>query len=182
MADRCIPQNVLLIWSLCLTTSSLQQMIGNLTSWRRLYCVLRGGKLFCYYSPEEIEAKVEPALTVSINKVKMIICGFFCLLVFWCLFLFLMIILRVVIFVSRLLPLGLKLLVCKKLCRQSVSGKCCSEISSCWFFFARVLHVWAADVSSFYCTKVVNISVKRMLFLFRESVTCYMTVPFPAVL
>lgn len=60
-------------------------MIGNLTSWRRLYCVLRGGKLFCYYSPEEIEAKVEPALTVSINKVKMIICGFFlfaCVLVF----------------------------------------------------------------------------------------------------
>ncbi|XP_046776061.1 rhotekin-2 isoform X5 [Gallus gallus] len=47
-----------------------QQMIGNLTSWRRLYCVLRGGKLFCYYSPEEIEAKVEPALTVSINKGK----------------------------------------------------------------------------------------------------------------
>ncbi|XP_046798787.1 rhotekin-2 isoform X6 [Gallus gallus] len=45
-----------------------QQMIGNLTSWRRLYCVLRGGKLFCYYSPEEIEAEVEPALTVSINK------------------------------------------------------------------------------------------------------------------
>ncbi|NWH16655.1 RTKN2 protein, partial [Grus americana] len=45
-----------------------QQMIGSLTSWRRLYCVLRGGKLFCYYSPEEIEAKLEPALTVSINK------------------------------------------------------------------------------------------------------------------
>ncbi|NWW93128.1 RTKN2 protein, partial [Rhynochetos jubatus] len=45
-----------------------QQMVGSLTSWRRLYCVLRGGKLFCYYSPEEIEAKLEPALTVSINK------------------------------------------------------------------------------------------------------------------
>ncbi|XP_052532592.1 rhotekin-2 isoform X3 [Tympanuchus pallidicinctus] len=45
-----------------------QQMIGNLTSWRRLYCVLRGGKLSCYHSPEEIEAKVEPALRVSINK------------------------------------------------------------------------------------------------------------------
>ncbi|KFO90919.1 Rhotekin-2, partial [Buceros rhinoceros silvestris] len=45
-----------------------QQVIGTLTSWRRLYCVLRGGKLFCYYSPEEIEAKLEPALTVSINK------------------------------------------------------------------------------------------------------------------
>uniref|UniRef100_A0A663N2U2 Rhotekin-2 n=1 Tax=Athene cunicularia TaxID=194338 RepID=A0A663N2U2_ATHCN len=45
-----------------------QQMIGSLTSWRRLYCVLRGGKLFCYYSPEEIEAKLEPTLTVSIHK------------------------------------------------------------------------------------------------------------------
>ncbi|NXY72053.1 RTKN2 protein, partial [Glareola pratincola] len=45
-----------------------QQMLGSLTSWRRLYCVLRGGKLFCYNSPEEIEAKLEPALTVSINK------------------------------------------------------------------------------------------------------------------
>ncbi|NXR58931.1 RTKN2 protein, partial [Rhadina sibilatrix] len=45
-----------------------QQMVEGLMSWRRLYCVLRGGKLLCYYSPEEIEAKVEPALTVSINK------------------------------------------------------------------------------------------------------------------
>ncbi|KAG6937241.1 rhotekin 2 [Chelydra serpentina] len=45
-----------------------QQMVGSLTNWRRLYCVMRGGKLFCYYTPEEIEAKVEPALTVSINK------------------------------------------------------------------------------------------------------------------
>ncbi|NXW34082.1 RTKN2 protein, partial [Phaetusa simplex] len=47
---------------------SQQQMLGSLTSWRRLYCVLRGGKLFCYNSPEEIEAKLKPALTVSINK------------------------------------------------------------------------------------------------------------------
>uniref|UniRef100_A0A8D0GVN0 Rhotekin-2 n=1 Tax=Sphenodon punctatus TaxID=8508 RepID=A0A8D0GVN0_SPHPU len=45
-----------------------QQMVGSLTSWQRLYCVLRGGKLFCYYTPEEIDAKVAPALTVSINK------------------------------------------------------------------------------------------------------------------
>ncbi|NWZ75413.1 RTKN2 protein, partial [Poecile atricapillus] len=45
-----------------------QQMVGGVTSWRRLYCILRGGKLLCYYSPEETEAKVEPALTVSINK------------------------------------------------------------------------------------------------------------------
>ncbi|XP_075791001.1 rhotekin-2 isoform X2 [Pelodiscus sinensis] len=45
-----------------------QQFVGSLTNWRRLYCVLRAGKLSCYYTPEEIEAKVEPALTVSINK------------------------------------------------------------------------------------------------------------------
>ncbi|CAM2117464.1 unnamed protein product [Caretta caretta] len=45
-----------------------QQMVRSLTNWRRLYCVLRGGKLFCYYTSEEIEAKVEPALTVTINK------------------------------------------------------------------------------------------------------------------
>ncbi|XP_019587456.2 rhotekin-2 isoform X2 [Rhinolophus sinicus] len=45
-----------------------QQMVEGLISWRRLYCVLRGGKLYCFYTPEEIEAKVEPALVVSINK------------------------------------------------------------------------------------------------------------------
>ncbi|NXG47855.1 RTKN2 protein, partial [Psilopogon haemacephalus] len=45
-----------------------QQVLEGLTSWKRLYCTLRGGKLFCYYSPEEIEAKLEPALTVPINK------------------------------------------------------------------------------------------------------------------
>ncbi|XP_054839769.1 rhotekin-2 [Eublepharis macularius] len=45
-----------------------QQMIGKMTSWRRLYCVLRGGKLLCYYTPEEIEANMEPAVTVSVNK------------------------------------------------------------------------------------------------------------------
>ncbi|XP_047558707.1 rhotekin-2 isoform X3 [Lutra lutra] len=45
-----------------------QQMEESLISWRRLYCVLRGGKLYCFYTPEEIEAKLEPALVVSINK------------------------------------------------------------------------------------------------------------------
>nr|XP_056706500.1 rhotekin-2 [Euleptes europaea] len=45
-----------------------QQMIGKLTSWRRLYCVLRGGELLCYYTPEEIEAKVEPSLTIPVSK------------------------------------------------------------------------------------------------------------------
>ncbi|XP_037351794.1 rhotekin-2 isoform X1 [Talpa occidentalis] len=45
-----------------------QQMVEGLISWRRLYCVLREGKLYCFYTPEEIEAKVEPTLVVSINK------------------------------------------------------------------------------------------------------------------
>ncbi|XP_005386007.1 PREDICTED: rhotekin-2 isoform X3 [Chinchilla lanigera] len=45
-----------------------QQVIDGLTVWRRLYCVLRGGKLYCFYSPEEIEAKVEPTLVVPIHK------------------------------------------------------------------------------------------------------------------
>ncbi|XP_008565681.1 PREDICTED: rhotekin-2 [Galeopterus variegatus] len=45
-----------------------QQMVEGLISWRKLYCVLRGGKLYCFYSPEEIEAKVEPTLVVPINK------------------------------------------------------------------------------------------------------------------
>ncbi|XP_040831757.1 rhotekin-2 [Ochotona curzoniae] len=45
-----------------------QQVVEGLARWRRLYCVLRGGKLRCFYSPEEIEAKVEPTLIVPINK------------------------------------------------------------------------------------------------------------------
>lgn len=45
-------------------------MVEGLARWRRLYCVLRGGKLRCFYSPEEIEAKVEPTLIVPINKVN----------------------------------------------------------------------------------------------------------------
>uniref|UniRef100_A0A8C0R8J2 Rhotekin-2 n=1 Tax=Canis lupus dingo TaxID=286419 RepID=A0A8C0R8J2_CANLU len=52
-----------------------QQMAESLISWRRLYCVLRGGKLYCFYTPEEIEAKVEPALVVAINKVNKIFQG-----------------------------------------------------------------------------------------------------------
>ncbi|XP_069877123.1 rhotekin-2 [Dipodomys merriami] len=45
-----------------------RQIVDDLTSWRRLYCVLREGKLFCYYGPEEIEAKVESTLVVPIHK------------------------------------------------------------------------------------------------------------------
>uniref|UniRef100_A0A3Q3WMR1 PH domain-containing protein n=1 Tax=Mola mola TaxID=94237 RepID=A0A3Q3WMR1_MOLML len=34
----------------------------------RLYCVLSTGFLSCYFTPEEIDAKVEPSLKVAINK------------------------------------------------------------------------------------------------------------------
>uniref|UniRef100_A0A8C4X379 Rhotekin 2 n=1 Tax=Erpetoichthys calabaricus TaxID=27687 RepID=A0A8C4X379_ERPCA len=45
-----------------------QQTIAGVISCSRLYCVLRGGSLFCYYTPEEIAAKVEPALIIPVNK------------------------------------------------------------------------------------------------------------------
>uniref|UniRef100_A0A8B9QNB6 PH domain-containing protein n=1 Tax=Apteryx owenii TaxID=8824 RepID=A0A8B9QNB6_APTOW len=45
------------------------QQAGEPQSWARLYCVLRGTNLFCYRRPQEAEAKVEPALTIAINKV-----------------------------------------------------------------------------------------------------------------
>ncbi|XP_013919546.1 PREDICTED: rhotekin-2-like [Thamnophis sirtalis] len=37
-------------------------------SWRRRYCVLRGGLLLCFSAPEEREADAEPALSVPINR------------------------------------------------------------------------------------------------------------------
>ncbi|KAM3913152.1 rhotekin-2 [Leptodactylus fuscus] len=45
-----------------------QEMVGGVRSWIRLYCVLKGGNLHCYYTPEEIEAKIEPTMTIPINK------------------------------------------------------------------------------------------------------------------
>ncbi|KAL1771459.1 rhotekin-2 isoform X1 [Sigmodon hispidus] len=45
-----------------------QQIVKGLVGWRRLYCALRGGKFHCFYGPEDIEAKVEPTLVLSINK------------------------------------------------------------------------------------------------------------------
>lgn len=45
-----------------------QQTGKGLVGWRRLYCALRGGKLRCFYGPEEIEAKVEPTLVIPVDK------------------------------------------------------------------------------------------------------------------
>lgn len=35
-----------------------------------LYCVLSSGSLSCYFTPEEIDAKVQPTLNIPINKVR----------------------------------------------------------------------------------------------------------------
>ncbi|XP_061084158.1 rhotekin-2 isoform X1 [Conger conger] len=45
-----------------------QQSVGGVKRCCSLYCVLSAGSLACYYSPEEIQAKMEPALTIPINK------------------------------------------------------------------------------------------------------------------
>ncbi|KAJ8359454.1 hypothetical protein SKAU_G00159790 [Synaphobranchus kaupii] len=45
-----------------------QQSVGGVRRCCSLYCVLRAGSLACYYSPEEIEAKMEPAQSIPINK------------------------------------------------------------------------------------------------------------------
>ncbi|XP_051883809.1 rhotekin-2 isoform X2 [Pristis pectinata] len=47
---------------------NLQQNVGGLPNWTRLYCVLKSGYLMAYYSPEEIEARVDPALNIAIDK------------------------------------------------------------------------------------------------------------------
>ncbi|XP_062863618.1 rhotekin-2 [Trichomycterus rosablanca] len=45
-----------------------QQSFEGLQRCCRLYCVLKAGLLSCYYSPEEIEAKIESSLNIPINK------------------------------------------------------------------------------------------------------------------
>ncbi|TNN64330.1 Rhotekin-2 [Liparis tanakae] len=37
-----------------------------------LYCVLSSGMLSCYFTPEEIDAKVQPTLNVPVNKVRQV--------------------------------------------------------------------------------------------------------------
>ncbi|XP_053488503.1 rhotekin-2 isoform X2 [Ictalurus furcatus] len=47
---------------------SQQQSIEGLQHCCRLYCVLKAGLLSCYFTPEEIQAKIEPSVIISINK------------------------------------------------------------------------------------------------------------------
>ncbi|KAM9848011.1 rhotekin-2 [Aulostomus maculatus] len=58
----------------CMTQSmmagylSQKQSVEGLYRCCSLYCVLSGGFLSCYFTPEEIDAKVQPTLNVPINK------------------------------------------------------------------------------------------------------------------
>ncbi|CAG6016636.1 unnamed protein product [Menidia menidia] len=47
---------------------SQKQNLEGMSCCCSLYCVLRAGFLSCYFIPEEIDAKVQPTLTVPINK------------------------------------------------------------------------------------------------------------------
>ncbi|KAF1375548.1 hypothetical protein PFLUV_G00221340 [Perca fluviatilis] len=58
----------------CMTQSmmtgylSQKQSVEGMYRCCSLYCVLSSGLLSCYFTPEEIDAKVQPALNVPINK------------------------------------------------------------------------------------------------------------------
>ncbi|XP_034094337.1 rhotekin isoform X4 [Gymnodraco acuticeps] len=41
---------------------------GEPQSWTKVYGVLKGTSLFCYHRQEDVEANVEPAFTIAINK------------------------------------------------------------------------------------------------------------------
>uniref|UniRef100_W5MCW6 Rhotekin b n=1 Tax=Lepisosteus oculatus TaxID=7918 RepID=W5MCW6_LEPOC len=53
---------------LCLLPCVPQQLGGDHPSWTKIYGVLRGTNLSCYHRQEDVEAKVEPAFTIAINK------------------------------------------------------------------------------------------------------------------
>ncbi|XP_034464062.1 rhotekin-2 [Hippoglossus hippoglossus] len=47
---------------------SQKQSVGGLNRCCSLYCVLSAGCLSCYFTPEEIDAKVHPTLNIAINR------------------------------------------------------------------------------------------------------------------
>uniref|UniRef100_A0A3P9C7W9 Rhotekin a n=1 Tax=Maylandia zebra TaxID=106582 RepID=A0A3P9C7W9_9CICH len=46
----------------------VKQCGGDPQSWTKVHAVLKGTNLFCYYRQEDVEANVEPAFTIGINK------------------------------------------------------------------------------------------------------------------
>lgn len=50
---------------------ALQQCGGDPQSWTKVYAVLKGTSLSCYHRQEDVEANVELAFTIGINKVSL---------------------------------------------------------------------------------------------------------------
>lgn len=53
-----------------LLCSSAQQLGADPQSCSEVYAVLKGTSLFCYHRQEDVEASVEPAFTIAVNKVS----------------------------------------------------------------------------------------------------------------
>lgn len=51
-------------------SSSPQQLGADPQSWTEVFAVLKGTSLFCYHRQEDVEANVEPAFTIAVNKVR----------------------------------------------------------------------------------------------------------------
>lgn len=51
--------------------STLQQLGGDPQRWTDVYAVLKGASLSCYRRQEDVEAGIEPAFTIAVNKVCM---------------------------------------------------------------------------------------------------------------
>ncbi|KAF7663538.1 hypothetical protein LDENG_00207580 [Lucifuga dentata] len=46
----------------------VKQLGGDAQTWTKVYAVLKGTSLFCYHQQEDVEANIEPAFTIAINK------------------------------------------------------------------------------------------------------------------
>nr|XP_040051228.1 rhotekin isoform X4 [Gasterosteus aculeatus aculeatus] len=46
----------------------VKQLGGDPQSWKKVYAVVKGTSLFCYHQQEDVEANVEPAFTIAVNK------------------------------------------------------------------------------------------------------------------
>lgn len=49
--------------------STLQQLGADPQHWIEVYAILKGTSLCCYHRQEDVEASIEPAFTIAINKV-----------------------------------------------------------------------------------------------------------------
>lgn len=49
--------------------SALQQLGADPQHWTEVYAILKGTSLSCYHRQQDVEASVQPAFTIAINKV-----------------------------------------------------------------------------------------------------------------